>query len=342
VRPVHPDRKLFAATGFTMKGPGDGSNRDVTPRFVTFGRAGDVAPGPTPGLPPPPPPPPPPVAVDDLSTPFQDVNTLPVVSPQVAAAIKAACMAEGQKDLPADFDFITPLRLVTRPGVERWSLKTGNDRDIALVGKNVIDGQKLSSGIVEATIEELNLIGRPPDMRPPNRTFSKFQDRRRGPVEFTVWQIDCVVIAVKLERDGDYHLVLQGAAGSMMIGETPTPRPPFVDAASPWLQNMKDARQAVDDELISTLSPRDFVQLNEMLVPRESVGGAPLQPLAMEMLPPSFVTSDSVEMPTFAARVRPTDARITGVGFFDRVHGATGASPLNGIELHPLLKIEWL
>lgn len=33
--------------------------------------------------------------------------------------------------------------------------------------------------------------------------------------------------------------------------------------------------------------------------------------------------------------------RLTGLGFFDRVHGAEGASP-NGIELHPVIKIEFL
>jgi hypothetical protein len=30
------------------------------------------------------------------------------------------------------------------------------------------------------------------------------------------------------------------------------------------------------------------------------------------------------------------------VGFFDRVHGQTGGSLLNGIELHAVLKIQWL
>lgn len=33
--------------------------------------------------------------------------------------------------------------------------------------------------------------------------------------------------------------------------------------------------------------------------------------------------------------------RVTGLGFFDRVHGAEGTSP-NGIELHPVIKIEFL
>ena len=33
--------------------------------------------------------------------------------------------------------------------------------------------------------------------------------------------------------------------------------------------------------------------------------------------------------------------RITGIGFFDRIHGAEGSAP-NGIELHPVIKIEFL
>src|SRR5713226_3177424 len=45
VRPIFPDRKLFAATGYTMKGAGDGSNRDATPRYIAFGRSGNAAPG---------------------------------------------------------------------------------------------------------------------------------------------------------------------------------------------------------------------------------------------------------------------------------------------------------
>jgi hypothetical protein len=35
-------------------------------------------------------------------------------------------------------------------------------------------------------------------------------------------------------------------------------------------------------------------------------------------------------------------ARITGVVFFDRVHGQDGVALANGIELHPVLGIEWL
>ena len=45
LRRMYPNQKLFAATGYTMKGPGDGSNRDSTPRFVIFGRTESIGPG---------------------------------------------------------------------------------------------------------------------------------------------------------------------------------------------------------------------------------------------------------------------------------------------------------
>ena len=45
--------------------------------------------------------------------------------------------------------------------------------------------------------------------------------------------------------------------------------------------------------------------------------------------------------PLFQTAITPALARITGVGFFDKAHGATGAAP-NVIELHPTVKIEWM
>lgn len=42
VRRVFPNEKLFAATGFTLKGRERGRNQDATPRFVIFGRSADV------------------------------------------------------------------------------------------------------------------------------------------------------------------------------------------------------------------------------------------------------------------------------------------------------------
>ena len=82
------------------------------------------------------------------------------------------------------------------------------------------------------------------------------------------------------------------------------------------------------------------------LVPRASLPSS-VQPLAMYA--PAEITSfvtppegQNQPLATFKTALTPTRARITGVGFFDLVHGQMGVSHLNGIELHPILKIEWL
>jgi hypothetical protein len=352
VRRVFPNEKLFAATGYTMKGPEDGSNRDCTPRFVIFGRSSDVSQpsigggatdttgsadvtGGATG-----------VSPATATAAVADINSLPVVSAAVATSIKAACMAEGKKAMPEDV--LAALRLVTKPGVERWPVKTGTDQDVNLVGKNIVNGHKLGAGIVPATLEELIRIPRPFDMSPPTQDFHQFQERRRGPVEFVIWRIEVDIIALKQEADGDYHLVLQGASGKTMIAEAPTPFPPFVAASSPWTKNLAAVRKAIDDKIVNKLSPHNFVQLDDTLVPRESLSasGEQQQPMAMPAgLPESFSTpreNETTPMPTFQTKVKPTACRLTGVGFFDRVHDQTGVSLLNGIELHPILKIEFM
>ena len=333
VRRAFPNQKLFAATGYTMKGAGDGSNRDATPRFVVFGRAGDVQPGvPLPGGGPVPP--------DDGQA-FQDVSELSVVPSTVAAQIKGEAMVARPLAFPSQPDAMA-LRIVTKPGVERWPVKTGTDADVAKVGKNVINGRHLGPGIVDATVEELIRIPRPPDMTPPTQEFPLYQRNRRSPVETTVWRVEGEVIALKLEADGDYHLVVQGASGETMIAEIPTPQPPFVAASSPWSANMRTARKAVDDKLVKRLLPAAFVPVDGVLVPKEALAESPQ---VLSIVPSSFLgpeTMDPETLPAFKTKVPPTRARITGVGFFDKVHGQMGVSQLNGIELHPVLKIEWL
>src|SRR5260370_6422105 len=164
VRRAYPDQKLFAATGYVLKGTQDGDNLDATPRFVLFGRAGDAAaaglapggggagggggvaaPGGTGGgaggggaagggVP-------------------QDIDLLPVVSPTVAAQIKALARSAGGPQALAE---AAPApELANRPGVERWPVQTGTDPEAALGGQNVVDGRRLGAGIGEATVDEL-------------------------------------------------------------------------------------------------------------------------------------------------------------------------------------------
>ena len=345
VRPVFPAQKLFVATGYTMKGPGDGSNRDATPRFVVFGRSGNNVPGipgPGPGTPPPQPPIPsqplPPTPVSD-GGPITDVNTLPVVSASVAAQIKAAARAVGGAPAAAPLGAGTPVE-ADSPGSERWPVKTGTDPDRAKVGKNVVNGKDLGAGIVDATVEELIGLPRPNGLTDPTTDPPAFKSVRANITECTIWRIEATVIALKHEKDGDYHLVLQSASGANMVAEIPTPTTVFV-GDSPWLTNIGEARQQVDDKLVKHLSPSAFALMNGKYVP---LGALTFQPrltappgLRFETPPPGSLAVQ----PLFATSITPTAVRLTGVGFFDRAHGATGAAP-NVIELHPVLKVEWM
>jgi hypothetical protein len=263
----------------------------------------------------------------------------------VAAQIKAACGVLTGVQAAAQAQALVPA-LVTKPGNERWAVKTGQDSDRDAVGKNIISGQDLGAGIVPATVEELISIPRPPGLESPTADPPAFQSKRSQPVETTIWRMEGTITVLNQETDGDYHLVFQGASGATLVAEVPTPTKTFI-GDSPWLGNIHDARQAVDDKLVHNLNPNDFVLPpgGAKLVPRNSLSGDfPAPPMLGFKVPESFRTpaeGEESQMPAFQTAVKPTAARITGVGFFDRSHGATGAAP-NVFELHPVLKIEWL
>ena len=338
IRPVFPDRRNFVATGFTMMGAADGSNRDATPRMVIFGRSGSAAPTPGSGLtaggstPP--------VVVG--SGPITNVGQLPIVSDAVAAAIKRACGIVTSPQAPKTLPLADFAEAATKPGVERWPVKTGQDPDRAAVGKNVINGVDLGAGIVRATVEELILAPRPADMADVFTLAAAYQSHRAAPIETTVWQIEVTITAMKSETDGDYHLVLQGASGETMIGEVPTPTSQFI-GDSPWTANIREARRLVDEKFVSHLSPADFMPIAGKLVPRESVMNPPVAAATAALASfESLALAGLQPMLPFKTQLPATRARVIGVGFFDKVHGQMGVSQANGIELHPILKIEWL
>jgi hypothetical protein len=348
-RPIFPDRKLFAGAGYTLVGTQDGDNQDATPRFVVFGRRSDVGSGGgggggngggggggnggsgNGGGP--------------IGTgPITDVNKLRTVDSNVSAQIKAACGIFQGSQAAMMLQAVMP-ELVTKPGSERWPVKTGQDSDRDAVGKNVINGKDLGAGIVPTTVEELISIPRPPGLEVLTADPPAFQSKRAQPVETTIWQLEGAITVLNQEADGDYHLVFQGASGATLVAEVPTPTTVFI-GDSPWMANIAAARQAVDDKLIHNLSPQDFVLApgSKKLVPKNALSGDfPAARLADFKMPMSFRTPQNGEgpIPTFQTAVKPTQARITGIGFFDRAHGATGAAP-NVFEIHPVLKIEWL
>lgn len=220
------------------------------------------------------------------------------------------------------------------PGVERWLVKTGTDPDVAKVGK---------TGVVDTTVEELISIPRPKDFQPPNRRFAKYDQKRSAPVETTVWRLEADIIALKLEGDGDYHLVLQGDSGETMIGEIPDPEPAFVKTTSPYFADIKTSRQAADQRLLKHVSAAMALAPDSMLVPKTAMvvqpPGPGLNPSAGALTEAAGPAGGPL---TFKTKIPPQRARITGVGFFDEIHGQMGVSQFNGIELHPILKIQWL
>jgi len=267
-----------------------------------------------------------------------DISSLPTVSDEAARQVKLASGVSLTALIPAAAAAVAPAR-ATKPGKERWPVKTGTDPDVGEVGKNVVNGNDLGAGIVDTTIEELVRIPRKPEMQPPTASFPAFQEHRSEPVEITIWRLDADIIELKREADGDYHLVLQGESGETMIAEVPTPRPPFVKQSSPWLLAIEAARKEIDDHLIGALPMASFVPVGPMLLPLGAVVQPPSPEAAVELQPLAFEEGAAI---AFKTKVRDKRARITGVGFFDRVHGQDGVAQLNGIELHPVLKIEWL
>jgi hypothetical protein len=270
-----------------------------------------------------------------------DINSLGVVSPEVAAKIKAAAgLRRTSEATSLRAEAATPALLEqNKPGTERWPVKTAQDPDRGKVGKNVIDSEDLGAGIVESTIAELASLPRPPGLEDIRADPPEFQSVRDGVAEVTIWRIEAQIIALKHEADGDYHLVLQGPGGEQMITEIPTPSTRFV-GDSPWLDNFAAARREIDDKLVRHLSPADFGLVQGTFMPHAAMMFQPREAADPGV---SFVTPPPLSLqlqPLFQTAIRPTAVRITGVGFFDREHGATGAAP-NVIELHPVLKVEW-
>jgi hypothetical protein len=219
------------------------------------------------------------------------------------------------------------------PGVERWPVKTGTDATVGQVDQSVI---------VPSTVRELGSLPRPAGLLPATAPSPAYQSKRAAPVETTVWQVTAMVTALKLESDGDYHLVLQDTSGAEMVAEIPLPQNAFIATTSPFFPWVKAARAAVDAKFGPTLAAVGFVPSGTTaeLVPQASVASSAAVEVAA--VPKTIVLSSSTSAPqdadVFSTRIEPAQATITGVGFFDYAHGQTGAAP-NIIELHPVLDI---
>lgn len=163
-------------------------------------------------------------------------------------------------------------------GKERWAVKTLADQDISQVNFQP----------VSTTIEELTKLARPSAIPGSDRLES----------ERKAYSVIGRLTTVKLEMDGDYHLVLQGDTGQTLVAEIPSP--------SCYSGNSTDVR-------------------SEFQTAREVIDGA-------------FLHGERRGLSRIASDAK---VEVTGVGFFDFIHGQTGMAP-NGFELHPVLSIRLL
>ena len=166
-------------------------------------------------------------------------------------------------------------------GIERWSVKTIADTEAPRI-----------KGPLQTTVATLRALPAPanPDTRPRSR-FS--------PVELTLFALTVQLDAVKIESDGDYHLVISdpNRPKQRMIAEIP---------ASYCVANARVAA--------AFHAARHAIRTLAHVTPRTA----------------SFTWLDR--------RSRPVLLVLHGVGFFDRLHDQLGVAP-NGIELHPVIGV---
>jgi hypothetical protein len=191
---------------------------------------------------------------------------------------------------------------VAAPGVYRWAVKTVSD-DAADILISPVEGQKYVSP-VDVKIPDITALP------PPQVTMGL--DRQPG-AESTVYRITATLVAFKPEADQDYHLVIHDDAGNSMIVEIPDPT--ILTPACRFSAEITAARQAFDAKF-----------------------GLQIKQLQAAM---ALMTASSDQQPPALMITKvDTPVQVIGVGYFDAIHGQTGVAP-NGLELHPVLSIEF-
>jgi hypothetical protein len=286
------------------------------------------------------------------------IANLPVAAADEAQAILTEARQAGTPE-QAQALAAGPAPLVAiKPGVERWDAKVGGGGSASGVRELIVD----------TSVRELGALPRPPELMPDTAAHDDYDDKRVPPVEDTIWRVNVNIIALRQEADGDYHLVLQDESGATMVAEVPNPvsNPPFVPADSPFFDDIKAARAAVNTQFSAAVGAQAFVpspaEPPKRLPDLQGPGAQAPQPAwksPAQVLVPAETFAHSTTAPVpgpgaqapaqkidlsagpdalFATRIDPTPATVVGVGFFDRSHGQTGNAP-NILELHPVLGI---
>lgn len=123
----------------------------------------------------------------------------------------------------------------TKPGKDRWLVKTASDPDAVKVNKRTQD----------TTVEKLLALARPKDL-PLDGSNAAFQEKRAKPVETTIYSVEVDVVECRAMPDGDYRVTLRGASGKTLILEMPDPA--FVKPDSPFFYGIKSAREQFEQK----------------------------------------------------------------------------------------------
>jgi hypothetical protein len=138
-------------------------------------------------------------------------------------------------------------------------------------------------------------------IQPPTRAQLQKANATRWLDETREFTVKALLIGFKLEADSDFHVVIADPANpkATMIVEIPAPQCLKGAPSVPGKGSLGDQLQAQRDKL------------------EAAYGKA---------------------TPRFKRLAKPVPVTVTGVGFFDFLHGQTGVAP-NGFELHPVLEI---
>jgi hypothetical protein len=141
--------------------------------------------------------------------------------------------------LPSPTPVVEPPQPNTAPALYRWPVRTGSDLDASLVNAEPIP----------ATIEELAAQSRPRALSPATGSFPAYQNRRTEGAERTVYVVEATIVGCQWMHSQMIHLNLEGDSGQTIIANCPHPDPPFVKPSSRWVEQISQARLAIQERL---------------------------------------------------------------------------------------------
>jgi hypothetical protein len=190
---------------------------------------------------------------------------------------------------------------VTCGATERWFVKVGTDPDAGLVDLNTI---------VPTTVEKLNALDKlQPSVPHGNNTFRLEQER-------VVYQVSGRLVLFKDEDDNDYHLVITDDSLEFSPGGNGSDG---LETGTSFIAEIPDPDCVAGKRGDPSVPSRFAAQLQQV---RD----------AFEARFPGGAGADK--------DLHGIPVTLTGVAFYDRPHRQTGRA-LNGIELHPLLSIQF-